>query len=58
MGCYSEKEIAKNSVWNYNTILARGKDMLDFLGEMIGTTFSNAEDYVNVLFYSKAFTIE
>ncbi len=45
-------------MWNYNTIFARGKDMLDYLGEMIGTTFDNEEDYVNVLFYSKAFTIE
>lgn len=57
-GCYSEMEIAKNHVWNYDTIMARGKGMLNFLGQMIGTSFAQNEerdDYVDVLFYSKSF---
>ena len=58
LGCYSEMEISKNDVWNYDTIMSRGKGMLDFLGKMIGTVFvvnEGKDDYVDVLFYSKAF---
>lgn len=57
-GCYSEIAISQNAVWDYNTILARGKDMLDFLGTMLGISFiqtKEQDDYANILFYSKAF---
>ena len=58
LGCYSEMEISMNDVWNYDTIMARGKGMLDFLGKMIGTEFvvdEGKDDYVDVLLYSKVF---
>ena len=55
-GCYSEIAISKKTDWNYNTILERGKDMLDYLGTLIGIQFvQNPEDYANILFYSKSF---
>ena len=60
-GCYSEIAISKYTVWDYNTVLARGKEMLDFLGIMLGISFSQTkdnDDYANVLFFSKTFCPE
>lgn len=57
-GCYSEMAIAQNVVWNFDTILARGKEMLNYLGTMLGVTFvqnNDQDDYANILFYSKTF---
>ena len=55
-GCYSEIAISKKTDWNYNTILERGKDMLDYIGTLIGIQFvQNPEDYASILFYSKSF---
>jgi hypothetical protein len=58
-GCYSEMAISKHTDWNYYTILERGKDMLDYLGTLLGIKFikdQNQDDYASILFYSKSFT--